>query len=171
MKSFQNFIIENLNENLQDYTFYHVSPGPFPKLMLYRYSRQEGGVLLFFSLNIEDSYAWYKNSLNKGNSNSQIIKCVLSKSCKLTHIDDVNELTPSEKKSWVEMAVSNPNYKEFSKHPVTKKLKKMGINGVQIEDYDPGDFSKDLDSFVLFNFSPEEHIEYWESIKIDPKKL
>ena len=52
---------------------------------------------------------------------------------------------------YINMLLANPSGKEIQNDPGTKLLQKNGYVGIQYSDYDPRDFSKDLEALIIFN--------------------
>lgn len=146
-----------INENLQDMNLWHVSKSKITSL---------GKTPMFFALEKSHSIGWYKSALNDGADAAYMYKATLKPSAVIVTYKELKQmLLLRNDNDYIEMLVSNPSSSEILSNKITKAAIKNGIDGITYLDYDPRDFSRDLEAVILFN--PKKSLS---SIKEEPIK-
>ena len=132
-----------INENLQDMNLWHVSKSKITSLRK---------TPMFFALEKSHSIGWYKSALNDGADTAYMYKATLKPNAVIVTYKELKQiLSLPNDNDYIEMLVSNPSSSEILSNKITKAAIKNGIDGITYLDYDPRDFSKDLEAVILFN--------------------
>jgi len=140
---------------------------------------------MFFALALEHSKSdnfegWYYN-LIQNDGQAYLYEAQVGNKNKVAKYDDrkiqqlFTEAGIDLEEVYINMLLANPSGKEIQNDPGTKLLQKNGYIGIQYLDYDPRDFSKDLEALIIFNPSRDTRgfkliSASNESVEIDEKK-
>jgi len=116
---------------------------------------------MFFALDLKHSKGdnfdgWYYN-LVQNTGNAFLYEARVKNQNKIAKYDDpkIKQMFDAAgidlEETYVMMLLANPTGKEIQRDPGTKLLQNKGYVGIQYLDYDPRNFSKDLEALIIFN--------------------
>jgi phosphopantetheine adenylyltransferase len=140
---------------------------------------------MFFALDIQHSRSdnftgWYYNFI-ENDGRAYLYEANVKNKNKVAKYDDrkIQRLFADAgidlEEVYINFLLANPSGKEIQNDSGTKLLQKNGYVGIQYLDYDPRDFSKDLEALIIFNPSRDTRgfkqiAASNESVEIDEKK-
>ena len=151
-----------INENLQDMNLWHVSKSKITSLRK---------TPMFFALKKAHSLGWYNSALNDGADSAYVYKATLKPGAVIVNYKKLKQMLSLSNDDYIDMLLSNPSSSEITNDKITKAAIKNGIDGITYLDYDPRDFSKDLEAVILFNPKKSLSSIEEEPIKSSKKKL
>jgi len=141
---------------------------------------------MFFALDIkhtksDDFTGWYYNIM-QSSGDAFLYEAKVKNQNKVAKYDDrkiksmFGDAGIDLEETYVNFLLANPTGKEIQRDPGTKLLQKNGYVGFQYSDYDPRNFSKDLEALIIFN--PSKDLSGFklvtstemESVELDEKK-
>ena len=133
-----------INENLQDMILWHVSTPEITSLKT---------TPMFFALEKSHSVGWYNSALSDGAGSAHMYKAILKPDAVIVTYEELKQMLSlqDDDDNYIEMLVSNPSSIKILSDEITKAAIRNGIDGITYLDYDPRDFSKDLEAVILFN--------------------
>lgn len=113
---------------------------------------------------------WFKNMIENFGTAYQYEATIIGKidhvySEEVSKVLEENGIDPDE---WMTMLVGNPSPNEVLSDAGTQILLKNGWSGIIYPDYDPRDWSKDLDALIVFN--PSESVKDFKLVDSYPKE-